>query len=133
MKKLYVFIVLFVCAWTVQAQSVNTLSAQEKKEGWKLLFDGKSLKGWHTYGKKGIGPAWKIDQDALQLHVPERAGNKTKGGGDIVTDETFTGDFELKFDWKITRLANSGVFLFVTESPKYENAHNTGLEFQVTD
>ncbi|MDO1445720.1 DUF1080 domain-containing protein [Rhodocytophaga aerolata] len=133
MKNLCLCIICFIVALGTQAQVANTLSGQEKKEGWKLLFDGKSLIGWHTYGKKGIGPAWKVEGDALLLHVPERAGNKTQGGGDIVTDDVFTGDFELKFDWKITRLANSGVFLFVTESPKYENAHNTGLEIQVTD
>lgn len=133
MKKISLFIACLLVALLAQAQGANTLSAQEKKDGWKLLFDGKTLNGWHTYGSKSIGPAWKIEGDALQLHVPERAGNKTKGGGDIVTNDVFTGDFELKFDWKITRLANSGLFLFVTESPKYENAHNTALEFQVTD
>jgi hypothetical protein len=133
MKKWYLFFACFLFSLVLQAQAANTLSAQEKKEGWKLLFNGKDLSGWHTYGGKGTGPAWKVDNGALLLHVPERAGNKTKGGGDIVTDEVIIGDFELKFDWKITKLANSGVFLFVTESKAYENAHNTGLEIQVTD
>jgi hypothetical protein len=117
----------------VQAQTANTLTAQETKEGWKLLFDGKTLKGWHTYGNKGVGAAWRIDGEALQLYVPNRAGNKTKDGGDIVTDEVFTGDFEFKADWKITKLANSGIFLFVTEDTKYENAYTTAVELQVTD
>jgi hypothetical protein len=133
MKKWYLIIACMVYSLLLQAQVANTLSAQEKKEGWKLLFNGKNLNGWHTYGGKGTGPAWKVDSNALLLHVPERAGNKTKGGGDIVTDEVVTGNFELLFDWKITRLANSGVFLFVTESTSYENSHNTGLEIQVTD
>ena len=133
MKKAYCLVIVLLVAITGSAQTANTLSAQEKKEGWKLLFDGKTIKGWHTYGKKGIGPAWKIDQDALQLYVPKRAGNKAVGGGDIVTDEVFSGDFELKIDWKITRLANSGVFLFVTEDPKYEHAYTTAVEIQVTD
>jgi 3-keto-disaccharide hydrolase len=30
------------------AQTVNVLSAQEKAQGWQLLFDGKTMKGWHS-------------------------------------------------------------------------------------
>jgi hypothetical protein len=128
-------LLLFVLFFSVSlyAQTANVLTPQEKKEGWKLLFDGKTLKGWHNYGKKGIGTAWRIDGDALLLYVPNRAGNTTKDGGDIVTDEVFTGDFELKIDWKITKLANSGVFLFVTEDPTYAHAYTTAVEVQVTD
>lgn len=133
MKAIYFLLFITLFTSSSQAQVVNTLTAQEKKEGWKLLFDGKSLKGWHAYGKKGVGSAWRIDNDALQLYVPVRAGNKTKDGGDIITDELFSKDFELKIDWKITKLANSGVFLFVTEDKKYENAYDTAIEVQVTD
>jgi hypothetical protein len=126
--------VLFAVAFTgVQAQSLNALSATEKKEGWKLLFDGKDLKGWHAYGAKAPGSAWKIEQGAIKLDVPERAGNKAKNGGDIVTDETLTGDFELKIEWKVSKAANSGIFFFVTEDAKYKNMHDTGLELQVID
>ncbi|HEX4851333.1 MAG TPA: DUF1080 domain-containing protein, partial [Puia sp.] len=43
------------------AQTENQLSAQEKSDGWKLLFDGSTTNGWHTYGKKTAGSAWKSD------------------------------------------------------------------------
>ncbi len=78
------------------SQGQNALSVAEKKQGWHLLFDGKSLKGWHAYGAALPGTAWKVEDGALKLDVPERAGNKAKNGGDIVTDEIFKGDFELK-------------------------------------
>ncbi|QHT69911.1 DUF1080 domain-containing protein [Rhodocytophaga rosea] len=133
MKQYGLLLFLLFLSVSIHAQTANVLTPQEKKEGWKLLFDGKTLKGWHTYGAKGVGSAWRIDGDALQLYVPARAGNKTKDGGDIVTDEVFAGDFEFKIDWKITKLANSGVFLFVTEDPKYEHAYTTAVEVQVTD
>nr|WP_310590456.1 DUF1080 domain-containing protein [Dyadobacter sp. NIV53] len=79
------------------------------------------------------GSAWKIDQGAIKLDVPERAGNKAKNGGDIVTDQVINGDFEFKADWKVSKFANSGIFFFVKEDPKYKNMHDTGLELQVTD
>ncbi len=38
----------------------NTLTDQEKSEGWQLLFDGTTTKGWHQYGNKPVGAAWTI-------------------------------------------------------------------------
>ncbi|WP_159467215.1 DUF1080 domain-containing protein [Dyadobacter sp. 3J3] len=128
---LFYFLLLF--SFQVNSQSLNTLSAQEKKEGWKLLFDGKDYKGWHSYGAKEVGPAWIIEQGAIKLNVPERAGNKAKGGGDIVIDEAINGDFEFKVEWKVSKYANSGIFFFVKEAPQYKNMHDTGLELQVID
>lgn len=134
MLKKYTLALSFIVFYsTVYAQTSNSLSAQEKKAGWKLLFNGKDTSGWHSYGKKGIGSAWQIEEAALKLHVPNRAGNKAINGGDIVTDAVFKGDFEFKADWKVSRLANSGIFFFVTEASQYPNMHDTGLELQVLD
>ncbi|WP_461052750.1 3-keto-disaccharide hydrolase [Spirosoma arcticum] len=116
-----------------QAQALNTLSPQEKKEGWSLLFNGRDVAGWHTYGSKGVGSAWRVEQGALHLSVPKRMGNKAENGGDLVTDAAFSGDFELKADWKVERLTNSGIFFFVQETPTYKNPYDTGLELQVLD
>ncbi len=125
---------LFVClAVGAHAQELNTLSSQEKKEGWKLLFNGRDVSGWHKYGAKGVGTSWKIDQGALKLDVPNRVGNKASDGGDLVTDVAFTGDFEFKAEWKVERFTNSGIFFFVQEDPQYKNIFDTGLELQVLD
>ncbi len=117
----------------LRAQNPNTLTSQEKKAGWKLLFNGQNTAGWHSYGGKGIGSAWKVEQGALKLDVPNRAGNKAPNGGDIVSDEAINGDFEFKAEWKVSPLANSGIFFFVKEAPQYKNMHDTGLELQVLD
>jgi hypothetical protein len=132
MKTIFFAVLLSVLIFSAKAQT-NVLSAVEKKEGWKLLFDGKDLKGWHAYGASVPGAAWKVEEGALKLDVPERAGNKAKNGGDIVTDEIVKGDFELKVEWKVSKSANSGIFFFVTEDAKYKNMHDTGLELQVID
>ncbi|MBE9464923.1 DUF1080 domain-containing protein [Dyadobacter subterraneus] len=129
----HLFFFILLLSFQVNSQSLNTLSAQEKKEGWKLLFDGKDYKGWHAYGAKEVGPAWIVEQGAIKLNVPERAGNKAKGGGDIVIDEAINGDFEFKAEWKVSKYANSGIFFFVKELPQYKNMHDTGLELQVID
>jgi hypothetical protein len=135
MFKLVAFTLVAICFSfaSLQAQSLNTLSAQEKKEGWTLLFNGRNTAGWHTYGGKGVGSAWQIDQGALKLDVPNRVGNKAVNGGDLVTDATFNGDFEFKAEWKVGRLTNSGIFFFVQEAPQYKNIFDTGLELQVLD
>lgn len=132
-KSLSTFICLLLIGGSLAAQTANTLSAKEKQEGWKLLFTGKDLKGWHAYGGKETGSAWKIEQGAVKLDVPERAGNKAKNGGDIVTDEEISGDFEFKADWKVSKYANSGIFFFVDESAQNPKMHSTGLELQVID
>ncbi|MFT3949385.1 MAG: DUF1080 domain-containing protein [Agriterribacter sp.] len=111
----------------VHAQN-NGLSAAEKKAGWKLLFDGTTTNGWHSYGKTTLGEAWDVQDGALHLgpHEGEAA------GGDATTADEY-GNFELKLDWKISPNGNSGVIFLVNESPEYERSYLTGPEMQVLD
>lgn len=53
--------------FAVAAQTPNTLSKTEKKEGWQLLFDGSSTTGWHTYGQPAASPRWHVQDGALSL------------------------------------------------------------------
>jgi hypothetical protein len=133
MKNILFIICLVLFVEQAVAQVINSLTAAEQKAGWRLLFNGRDLKGWHAYGANAPGTAWQIEQGALKLHVPERAGNKAINGGDIVTDEIIKGDFEMKVEWKVSKFANSGIFFFVDEAPRYKNMHDTGLELQVID
>jgi hypothetical protein len=133
MKKKLLTLFVFLITNQLFSQQPNSLTTQEKKEGWKLLFDGKSVKNWHAYGKRNVGPSWKIEEQALMLDASKRTGNKTEGGGDLVTNEVFKGDFEFKIEWKVSSLANSGIFLFVTENDAYKEIYHTGLELQVLD
>ncbi|MCK8491048.1 DUF1080 domain-containing protein [Spirosoma sp. RP8] len=133
-RKRYVLVFLLgLLIAETRAQSPNALSPQEKKEGWKLLFNGRNTAGWHTYGGKPVGTSWQIDQGALKLNVPNRVGNKAPDGGDLVTDAAFTSNFEFKAEWKVERFTNSGIFFFVQEAPQYKNIFDTGLELQVLD
>lgn len=101
----------------------NTLTAAEKAAGWKLLFDGESLTGWHNFKKEGMRPGWKIENGALVCVDPHDA-------GDIVTTEKF-GAFELQLDYNISEGGNSGIIFHVTDEGGAVWA--TGLEFQLED
>jgi len=108
----------------------NYLSDAEKKNGWQLLFDGKSSNGWvGAYKKEFPQKGWKI-QDGL-LTVEPSGGAESTNGGDIVTVKEYAA-FDLSFDFKITPGANSGVKYFVT---LVENNQGSaiGLEYQVLD
>lgn len=111
-------------AFTYQIKE-NFLSKDEKKEGWQLLFDGKSTKGWHIFQKPGImNPQWKVENGMLTL--------AKSGGGDLVSDEEFD-NFELNLEWKISQNGNSGIFFHVSESTEYGAVWETGPEMQILD
>lgn len=108
----------------------NDLSAQEKKEGFSLLWDGKTTNGWigaykDTFPAKG----WNIANG--ELSVDKAAGGESTNGGDIVTVKEY-GPFELKFDFKLTEGANSGVKYFVTLSEGNKGSA-IGMEYQILD
>jgi hypothetical protein len=108
----------------------NTLSAQEKANGYKLLFDGKTNKGWAgAYKTEFPAKGWDIANG--QLSVLPSNGAESTNGGDIVTKEEFAA-FDLSFEFKLTEGANSGVKYFVTLSEK-NTGSAIGLEYQVLD
>ena len=112
------------------AQDTNTLSAQERADGWQLLFNGKNLDGWHSSLEKAPGKDWKVQDGAILLE-------KNKGGDekdfiDLVTNAEFE-DFDFKVEWKMSPCADSGVMFYVHESPEFKETYETGPEMQIAD
>ncbi len=99
---------------------------------WTSLFNGKDLSGWHTYGKEGVGAAWKIDDGAIHLDVANKDGWQAEGGGDIVTDQSYA-NYELELEWKIGKDGNSGIIYNIVETDDYDYPWLTGPEMQVLD
>ncbi|MEO8405565.1 MAG: DUF1080 domain-containing protein [Chitinophagaceae bacterium] len=115
---------------TMQNRIPNTLTAAEKKQGWKLLFDGKTSKGWvGAYKDHFPDKGWVIKDGELSVLSSE--GKEAANGGDIVTTAQYSA-FDLSFEFKITPGANSGVKYFVTLDQN-NTGSAIGLEYQVLD
>jgi cytochrome c len=99
----------------------NVLSEAETRDGWKLLFDGKSTTGWRGFKSETMPRGWEVVDHSLM---------RTLGGGDIVTNDEF-GDFELSLEWKIAEGGNSGIFYRVDEG--LGTSWMSGPEMQVLD
>jgi hypothetical protein len=123
-----------------QNAPLNTLSDAEKRAGWKLLFDGRTLSGWRSYrGSARPGQSWTVEDDCLKN--PKGTGRPETGGGEILTLDEFT-DFDFRFEWRIAPGGNSGVIYFVKErqnapGPKMFHGDDgtgpVGHEYQLLD
>jgi hypothetical protein len=116
----------------VSNSAMNTLTKAEKKEGWQLLFDGTSKKGWHIYQGKSDGSAWTVSDGMLMLDPKEKKDWQTIGGGDIITDAAYE-NYHLSLEWKISPKGNSGIIFGIQDLPKYEHSWHTGMEMQILD
>ena len=126
-----VLVVLLAVSSTLLAQAPRSagtaLSAAERADGWRLLFDGETTRGWRGF-KRAAFPTrgWVIESHALK-HLAS-GGEPLPASGDIITTDVFD-DFDLRFEWRVTPGANSGVKYFVTEERDGPIAH----EYQVID
>lgn len=107
----------------------NQLSSNEKKNNWKLLFDGKTTNGWHLYNKGKIASAWGVKDGALYCDPLNKDEHQH---GDLVTDNEYE-NYDLKFEWKITKGGNSGVFINVLERSDLTTAWLSGPEYQLLE
>ena len=107
--------------------AVNQLTAQEKKAGWTLLFDGTSLNGWRGYKKPDAsGTRWRVEDGLLTVNPGN--GTDTRGALDIITTAQFDR-FELTWEWRIAEGGNSGLKYFVLEDMPSAIGH----EYQLID
>ena len=107
---------------TAAQAAENRLTAAEKKAGWKLLFDGKSLAGWRGFTTPAPDPGWTAKDGVLS---PDPKTSK-----DIMTKGEFA-NFELSFEWRISPKGNSGLMYHVLE--KGEETYWSGPEYQLLD
>ena len=118
---LLAFSIVLAVTSALAADAPNQLTEEEKAGGWKLLFDGKTTQGWHTF-KKQTFPEKGWDVSESWLH------GAGKGGGDILSDAEFD-QFELQWEWKQAPGGNSGLKYFVLETRNSALGH----EYQMVD
>ena len=106
---------------------VVQLTEQQKTDGWKLLFDGKTTDGWRFFKDKPNN-SWEVIDGTL--HCKPVAEDKENQRADIMPKEQYE-NFELAFDWKIAPQGNSGVMFRVTED--HNEPYFSGPEYQAVD
>lgn len=126
MRKLFILAaglcLLFACK-----PAHNQLTEAEKKDGWQLLFDGKSLDQWRDYNGTSLTVPWSVENEMI---VAKGTGDDLTGY--IVTNKQYD-NFELVWDWKIAKGGNSGVLYHVVERPEFKVPYVTGPEYQLID
>ncbi len=125
---------------TAAETPINSLTAEEKANGWQLLFDGQSFAGWRGVGQDSLPRGhWTIEDGILHKvpsgEVPLAADGQPVEGGDIMTIDTYE-DFELSWEWKISDEGNSGLKYNVSEEISMSVGSPTGaigFEYQMLD
>ncbi len=122
------------------AVAPNTLTPEEERAGWVLLWNGRDKTGWRSAKSKNFPKeGWRIQDQALT--VVANNGEESAAGGDIITRERYA-NFELLLEFRMTPGANSGIKIFaqpdlspidkVTGRPTPVGSA-IGLEFQILD
>jgi hypothetical protein len=105
----------------------NVQTEKEEKDGWQLLFDGKTTEGWHGYNLTIFPDCWAVEDGSLTMNTTGSSESL-----DILTSKMYR-DFALSLEYKLTKAANSGIIYQIAEDPKYKFPYETGPEFQVID
>jgi len=113
-------------------QDVNKLSKQEKKAGWKLLFNGKNFDGWRQCNGTAMPANWVIDEQAMKVFTGEGKKPGQGANGDILYPGKKFKNFELSIDFKAGKAGNSGIFYYVREVPG-QPIYYAAPEVQVLD
>ncbi|HEX5151763.1 MAG TPA: DUF1080 domain-containing protein [Parafilimonas sp.] len=137
MKKLTVIVLAAIVFAACNSSSTNSSSSDttattdamgSTEASWTPLFDGSTLTGWHSFGADSVSGGWGIDSGAIHLDASAKTGR-----GDLVSNDSYD-NFDLKYDWKISKAGNSGVLFYVQDDKaKYEDTYKTGPEMQVLD
>ena len=118
---------LAIACFAFKGNQDNMLSKTERANGWQLLFDGHSTSGWHLYNSTAQLTVWSAKDEALVCNPQDKS-----EAGDLISDREFK-DFDLKFDWKLPKGGNSGVFVNVLERKDIPAAWASGPEYQLLD
>lgn len=116
--------VSFACTTmpTPDGSQTTVITAAERADGWRVLFDGTGLEAWRGYRKPATPEGWQVVDGSLVLVAA--------GAGDIITREQFR-NFDLRLEWKVAPGGNSGIFYRATEEGNY--IWQSASEMQVLD
>ena len=123
----------------VDNAQVDLASFPQDKDGYYVIFDGKTLNGWRGYGKDKAPSRWTVEDGAIKFNGSGGGEAQTGEGGDLIFAKKFK-NFELEMEWKVSKGGNSGIFYLAQEvttqkdgKTKYEPIYISSPEYQVLD
>lgn len=123
----------------VNAPQVDLSEFPVDKDGYYVIFDGTSLKGWRGYGKDYVPSKWTIEDGCIKFNGTGGGEAQEGDGGDLIFAKKFK-NFEMELEWKISKGGNSGIFYLAQEVTSehdgqkvYEPIYISCPEYQVLD
>ena len=98
----------------VDNAQVDLASFPQDKDGYYVIFDGKTLNGWRGYGKDKAPSRWTVEDGAIKFNGSGGGEAQTGEGGDLIFAKKFK-NFELEMEWKVSKGGNSGIFYLAQE------------------
>ena len=98
----------------IEKEQVDLASFPKDKDGYYVIFDGKTFNGWRGYGKDHVPSRWTIDNGAIKFNGSGGGEAQTSEGGDLIFAHKFK-NFELEMEWMVSKGGNSGIFYLAQE------------------
>lgn len=98
----------------VDNPTVDLSEFQTDADGYVVLFDGQTFKGWRGYGKENVPGKWTIEDRTIKFNGSGGGEAQDGEGGDIIFTHKFK-NFELELEWKVSKGGNSGIFYLAQE------------------
>jgi Domain of Unknown Function (DUF1080). len=98
---------------------IDLSSFKKDRNGFIHIFNGENFDGWRGYGKDVMPDAWTIEDGAIKINGTGRGMAHDENGGDIVLAYQFQ-NFELRFDYKVAKGGDSGVFYLAQEVQTFD-------------
>ena len=125
---------------SVEKPQVDLASVPQDKDGYYVLFDGQTLNGWRGYGKDNVPSRWTVEDGCIKFSGTGSGEGQTGEGGDLIFAHKFK-NFQLEFEWKVSKGGNSGVLYLAQEIKtmkadstfKFEPIYISSPEYQVLD
>ena len=112
---------------TLQGEQTDTLMLPTDKDGYISIFDGKTFNGWRGYGKDNVPSKWVIEDGCIKFNGTGGGEAQTAEGGDLIFAHKFK-NFELQFEYKVSKGGNSGVLYLAQEVTSTDDQGNQIIE-----
>ena len=123
----------------IDKPQVDLATLPVDKEGYYVIFDGKTFNGWRGYGKDNVPAKWTIEDGAIKFNGTGGGEAQKADGGDLIFAHKFK-NFELELEWKISKGGNSGILYLAQEVEAEKNGqmklqpiYISSPEYQVLD